>query len=135
MRELPRLMVLYHGVNYAPLFPPGTLTLNKLSVEPNSVCCLEAGVELPEVLKMGALSANIVTEEPIDMVLWQSCPNAAEMRKEYKTTRFVPFNPTDKYTSATLVHEATGETFRVMKGSPQVRNDTSVCLIDFRCCP
>jgi H+-transporting ATPase len=98
----------------------GTLTLNKLSVEPNSVCCLEAGVELPEVLKMGALSANIVTEEPIDMVLWQSCPNAAEMRKEYKTTRFVPFNPTDKYTSATLVHEATGETFRVMKGSPQV---------------
>jgi H+-transporting ATPase len=40
--------------------------------------------------------------------------------KGYKTIKFVPFNPTDKYTCATVVEEATGKIVRLLKGSPQV---------------
>ena len=43
-----------------------------------------------------------------------------ENLKAYKTIKYVPFNPNDKFTCATIVEEATGKTFRVMKGSPQV---------------
>lgn len=48
----------------------GTLTLNKLSVDKESVMCF--GLPLDEVMKLSALSANTITEEPIDMVLF-SC--------------------------------------------------------------
>jgi hypothetical protein len=34
--------------------------------------------------------------------------------------KFVPFNPTDKYTIAFVKDNATGEIERVMKGAPQV---------------
>ena len=40
--------------------------------------------------------------------------------KGYKCVKFVPFNPNDKFTCATIVEESTGKTFRVLKGSPQV---------------
>ncbi len=49
----------------------GTLTLNKLTTEKGSVLCM-GGRSLDEVLKLSALSANIVSEEPIDMVLHHS---------------------------------------------------------------
>ncbi len=51
----------------------GTLTLNKLSVEQQSVMCIST-MAIPDVMKHAALSANTVTEEPIDMVL-ASCYN------------------------------------------------------------
>ncbi len=49
----------------------GTLTLNKLTTEKGSVLCM-GNRSLQEVLKLSALSANIVSEEPIDMVLHHS---------------------------------------------------------------
>ena len=48
------------------------------------------------MLKYGALSANIITEEPIDMVLHESYPNNDTLWDDYKMVKFVPFNPTDK---------------------------------------
>lgn len=97
----------------------GTLTLNKLSIDTSSILVVQPGMSIEDVVKYGALSTNIVTEEPIDMVLYNSYGKPEEMKK-YKTIKFVPFNPTDKYTAATVVEEATGKTFRLMKGSPQV---------------
>lgn len=38
----------------------------------------------------------------------------------YKIIKFNPFNPNDKYTSATVQNIATGERFRVVKGAPPV---------------
>lgn len=39
----------------------------------------------------------------------------------YTMAKFVPFNPTDKYTIAFVRDNATGKIERVMKGAPQVR--------------
>jgi H+-transporting ATPase len=54
------------------------------------------------------------------MVLHSSYPNRDTLWEEYKLNKFVPFNPTDKYTIAHVTDPSSGETFRVMKGAPQV---------------
>ena len=41
---------------------------------------------------------------------------------DYTLQRFVPFNPTDKYTIAHVKNNKTGECTRIMKGAPQVRS-------------
>nr|P54210.1 RecName: Full=Plasma membrane ATPase; AltName: Full=Proton pump [Dunaliella acidophila]AAB49042.1 plasma membrane proton ATPase [Dunaliella acidophila] len=97
----------------------GTLTLNKLSIDPSNVFPVGT-MDIPEVMKFGALSANIITEEPIDMVLWESYPEREKLKSEYKHTKYFPFNPNDKITIATVLEIATGRVFRVLKGSPQV---------------
>lgn len=53
----------------------GTLTLNKLSIETQSVLSC-AGLPISDCMKYAALSANTITEEPIDMVLFESYPEA-----------------------------------------------------------
>ncbi|KAL6757306.1 hypothetical protein V8C86DRAFT_2626506 [Haematococcus lacustris] len=97
----------------------GTLTLNKLSVEPQSIM-LTGSVSADEIMKLAALSANTITEEPIDMVLWESYPRRSELKTRYKTVKFVPFNPTDKITIATVLDLQTNKIIRLLKGSPQV---------------
>lgn len=97
----------------------GTLTLNKLTVDiPNVFSCGDHSIE--DVLRYGAMSANIVTEEPIDMVLHNSYAGKDTLWNDYKITKFIPFNPTDKYTIAYVSENATGNMERVMKGAPQV---------------
>ena len=97
----------------------GTLTLNKLTVDHANTYNM-SGHTVEDVLKFGALSANIVTEEPIDMVLHESYPNRDSLWDEYKLNKFVPFNPTDKITIAFVTDVKTGEKLRVMKGAPQI---------------
>lgn len=75
---------------------------------------------MSEVLKFAALSANTVTEEPIDVVLEGCYPELVALKEQYKLVRYIPFNPTDKFTQATIRDEKTGEIFRLLKGSPQV---------------
>ena len=53
----------------------GTLTLNQLSVDKDT-CMVQPPHSLDDVLKWGALSANIVSEEPIDVVLHEAYPGA-----------------------------------------------------------
>jgi H+-transporting ATPase len=38
----------------------------------------------------------------------------------YKVNNFIPFNPTSKYTEATVTHLSSGNKFRCIKGAPQV---------------
>ncbi|KAL4418761.1 hypothetical protein ABPG77_005772 [Micractinium sp. CCAP 211/92] len=97
----------------------GTLTLNKLTVD-HVNCFPLSGHSIEEVLQYGAKSANIITEEPIDMVLHESYPNRDTLWQEYSLTKFIPFNPTDKYTIAYVKDNKTGAIERVMKGAPQV---------------
>lgn len=142
--------------------------------------CLRSGHSIEEVLKLGALSANTVTEEPIDVVLFDSYPDAVSLglcsplglslpackqqlkhasvwpelpctmahehtnstssgfhvrvcmlpacfcapqknlKDRYKLQKYVPFNPVDKFTCATLLDTQTNKVFRLLKGSPQV---------------
>ena len=44
----------------------------------------------------------------------------ASLKEKYKTIKYIPFNPVDKFTCATVVDLATGEIVRLLKGSPQV---------------
>jgi H+-transporting ATPase len=76
---------------------------------------------LEDVLKWGALSANIVSEEPIDVVLHEAYDDHDHLWNDYTLEKFIPFNPTDKYTIAHVKDNKTGETTRIMKGAPQVR--------------
>ena len=112
----------------------GTLTLNKLTVD--IVNCYPLGDHtIEDVLKYGALSANIVTEEPIDMVLHESYADRDTLWSSYKMAKFVPFNPVDKYTIAHVHDPETKVTFRVMKGAPQVvvRNAQDREAIEEKC--
>lgn len=73
MLNLKKVPLVYAGMDVLCSDKTGTLTLNKLSINPEMVMCLST-LDLNDTMKMGALSANIVTEEPIDMVLWNSYP-------------------------------------------------------------
>ena len=98
----------------------GTLTLNQLSVDKNS-CLVMPGYDLNQALMWGALSANIVSEEPIDMVLHESYDGNKTLWDDWTLEKFVPFNPTDKYTIAVVKNKQSGQEKRIMKGAPQVR--------------
>ena len=51
--------------------------------------------------------------------------------KDYKVTKFIPFNPVDKKTSATVTFPS-GETVITCKGAPQVQ--CRLVRIDMSCC-
>lgn len=112
----------------------GTLTLNKLTVDVQT-CAPEGSYTIEDVLKYGALSANIVTEEPIDMVLYESYAEREFIKERYTLKKFIPFNPVDKFTVAHLVENDTGKYIQVMKGAPQVvvRNSKNAKEIEARC--
>jgi len=91
-----------------------------------------------EALKYGALSANISSQEPIDVVMHESCENHETIWDQYKQVKFVPFNPTDKYTIASVVPNDGSPPFRLMKGAPQVLSTCpmtmSYMLTTSHCC-
>ena len=112
----------------------GTLTLNKLTVDV-ATCSPQSGFGIDDVLKYGALSANTVTEEPIDMVLYESYAERDSLKDQYTLKKFVPFNPVDKYTIAILEDKSTGKVIQVMKGAPQVvvRHSKNASEIEAEC--
>jgi H+-transporting ATPase len=97
----------------------GTLTLNKLSVDANIVFPM-GGHQPQDVLKYAALSAQKNSEEAIDRVLAESYPGYEQLWNQYEISKFIPFNPVDKYTIAYVTDKQSGETYRLMKGAPQI---------------
>ena len=73
------------------------------------------------LVKYGALSADVGSEEAIDVVLHNTYPDPDGLWKGYRRLKFVPFNPNDKFTMAVIEDERSGQVFRLMKGAPQVR--------------
>lgn len=67
-----------------------------------------------------ALSSQIDSEEAIDVVLHSSYPEKDNLWTQYSQSKFIPFNPVDKYTAATITNNSTGEVCRLLKGAPQV---------------
>ncbi len=83
----------------------GTLTLNKLSIESGNIFVTEPGLTIDDVLKYGALSADITGEEPIDMVLHQSYPNVSPGGDPVHPTPYCPgFSPGVTGQSALLTY-------------------------------
>ena len=93
----------------------GTLTLNQLSVD----------AEIPfgnskssDVLVVAALATQTSSEDPIDLAVLRALKDKTAL-EGLKQTAFVPFDPVNKRTVATVV-DAKGVTHHYAKGAPQV---------------
>ncbi len=93
----------------------GTLTENKLTMgDPFTV----EGVEAQEVILCAALSSRQENQDTIDLAVLSGLKNG-QVLKGYQVSHFVPFDPVNKRTEAT-VESVDGKTFKVTKGAPQV---------------
>jgi H+-transporting ATPase len=93
----------------------GTLTENKLTLGQPSAF---AQASPQAVLLAGALASKEENADAIDVAVLGGL-EAPTVLSNYEQLEFVPFNPVDKRTQAT-VRDPKGHTFQVTKGAPQV---------------
>lgn len=96
----------------------GTLTLNHLSVDPEQTLCL-GNYTKEQAMEYACLSAQIKSEEAIDLVLIEHTPEEV-LWKGKSQFKYIPFNPNDKYTISYVKENDSGKQYRLMKGAPQV---------------
>jgi H+-transporting ATPase len=93
----------------------GTLTLNELTVDSE----IPFGNFKPaDVLNGAALATQTSSEDPIDLAVLHALKDKSALAG-IKQTAFVPFDPVNKRTQATVT-DAKGETRHYAKGAPQV---------------
>src|SRR4029453_19259119 len=93
----------------------GTLTQNKLTLgDPEPWTGTDAGT----LILMASLASRAADNDPIDLAVMAGLKNPAIL-KSYQQEEYVPFDPVDKRTEATI-KDASGKIFRVTKGAPQV---------------
>ncbi len=93
----------------------GTLTQNKLTL--GEVEVFEV-TDPQEVLLAAALASKEENRDAIDEAILQGLKDR-EVLKKYKQLDFMPFDPVNKRTEAT-VQDPSGKIFKVTKGAPQV---------------
>jgi len=93
----------------------GTLTQNRLTMG-NPVPFESADEQ--ELILTGALASKEEDQDAIDLAVIGGLNNP-EILREYQELHFIPFDPVEKRTEAT-VKDARGRTFKVTKGAPQV---------------
>jgi H+-transporting ATPase len=93
----------------------GTLTLNQLTVDtPIPFGTFKAD----DVVLGAALATQTSSEDPIDLAVLRVLKDKAAL-SAFKQTKFVPFDPVNKRTVATVVDQQ-GRTSEYAKGAPQV---------------
>ena len=93
----------------------GTLTQNKLTLgEPEP----SAGIDPGTLILMASLASRAADNDPIDLAVMAGLKDPSIL-KSYQQEKYVPFDPVDKRTEATI-KDASGKIFRVTKGAPQV---------------
>jgi hypothetical protein len=135
-RNMPRLShntSRFLPLSMSPVQPKGTLTLNKLSIELKSIMVTKPGYSITEAIKLAALSTNIVTEEPIDMVRVSPDPCANSIGKpsnQYNRTQ------TDCISDLnTFLPEQTLQAFRESQSLKPYTFDLFTCVQSYhRCC-
>src|SRR5438094_4987295 len=93
----------------------GTLTQNKLTLgeaEPWS------DTDVQTLILMASLASRAADNDPIDLAIMAGLTDPSVL-KSYQQEKYVPFDPVDKRTEATI-KDASGKVFRVTKGAPQV---------------
>ncbi|KAF9351363.1 hypothetical protein BGX26_010625 [Mortierella sp. AD094] len=104
----------------------GTLTLNELTFDEPYLC---EGYSSNDLLLYSYLASEFGANDPIELAVRQAAEsqvpvlrNRLETNKVpgYDITNFVPFNPSTKYTHATVRDLKNNATFQVAKGAPQV---------------
>ncbi|TPX54694.1 H+-exporting ATPase [Powellomyces hirtus] len=117
----------------------GTLTLNELTFDKpylskhgNTTTDFEGnGVSYTDqdLLTYAYMASEPGAQDAIEMAVRSAAEERVEILKQrlgqhdipgYKVNGFIPFNPTSKYTEATVTNTATGERFRTIKGAPPV---------------
>ena len=93
----------------------GTLTQSKIT--PGEPFTMD-GVQAEDLILSGALASRAEDQDPIDMAVLGGVKDQ-ETLKKYRITKYIPFNPVDKRTEAS-VQGADGKEFKVSKGAPQV---------------
>lgn len=102
------------GMNILCSDKTGTLTKNELTtgeVETFGVC------DPKETLKIAALASKLDQPDAIDNAIFTAFGDTTQI-KEYKTNKFIPFDPVRKRTEATISGKE--GSFTVTKGAPQV---------------
>jgi H+-transporting ATPase len=93
----------------------GTLTLNQLAID----AAIPFGTaKTDDVLLAAALATQSSSEDPIDVAVLRALKDRAALAT-FKQTDFVPFDPVNKRTVATVV-DAQGVRHLYAKGAPQV---------------
>jgi H+-transporting ATPase len=93
----------------------GTLTQNNLTLgeaEP------WPGTNPQTLILMASLASRAADNDPIDLAVMAGLTDPSVL-KSYQQEKYVPFDPVDKRTEATI-KDASGKVFRVTKGAPQV---------------
>ena len=93
----------------------GTLTLNQLALD----AAIPFGTSKSDDVTMAAaLATQTSSEDPIDIAVLHALKDRTVLEK-FKQTNFVPFDPVNKRTVATVV-DAAGHSQQYAKGAPQV---------------
>src|SRR5947199_3619306 len=93
----------------------GTLTQNKLTLgDPETW----AGTDGATLILMASLASRAADNDPIDLAILAGLKDSNTL-KDYHQEKYVPFDPVDKRTEATI-KDASGKVFRVTKGAAQV---------------
>src|SRR5436309_2903939 len=93
----------------------GTLTQNKLTLGEAQPW---AGTDAQTLILMASLASRAADNDPIDLAIIAGLKDPSVL-KSYQQEKYVPFDPIDKRTEATI-KDAAGKVFRVTKGAPQV---------------
>jgi H+-transporting ATPase len=94
----------------------GTLTENKLTL--GDPVAFSSEVDTKKLVLMASLACKAENQDAIDMAILNALDSPSVL-EEFKQEKFVPFDPVNKRTMATIV-DAQGERFYVAKGAPQV---------------
>ncbi|CAO3568489.1 unnamed protein product [Mortierella alpina] len=104
----------------------GTLTLNELTFDEPYLC---DGYSATDLLLYSYLASEFGANDPIEVAVRQAAELQVPVLRNrvatnkvpgYEISHFVPFNPSVKYTQATVRDLSQGTTFKVAKGAPQV---------------
>ncbi|KAK9833891.1 hypothetical protein WJX74_009082 [Apatococcus lobatus] len=96
----------------------GTLTLNKLTLDPEDIVAWEP-YNIDEVLSHACLSAKWENNDAIDQAVTTAIGGNPESLSQFQIHSVVPFNPVDKKTSASVTGPD-GSSFVTCKGAPQI---------------
>lgn len=94
----------------------GTLTKNVLTLFKEELN-VEPGFTAEDVLVYASLASTIRDPEPIDKAINEQ--TNMERRAKYKVLEYIPFNPVDKHTVATVITPE-GKKMQYSKGAPMV---------------
>ncbi|KAG0201197.1 hypothetical protein BGX28_005919 [Mortierella sp. GBA30] len=104
----------------------GTLTLNELTFDEPYLC---EGYSANDLLLYSYLASEFGANDPIEVAVRQAAELQVPVLRNrpasnkvpgYDISSFVPFNPSVKYTQATVRDLNNNTTFKVAKGAPQV---------------